>query len=211
MLFRDREDAGRRLGDHLKSQLDGADLVLGLDPGGLVVAVEVAGRLGAPCDVFVVRKLMVPDSDPPVSMGALATGGIQIVDEGMIARHQVPEPVLAAVVAQETRELRRRELLLRRQRVDYEVRGRRVLLVDDGLSTGAKVRAAIAAVRRLGAREVAVAVPVCAPGPRDAVAREADGLYCMVEGSAVDHYERFDALVDEHLVALLDAVGPAPV
>ena len=212
MHFRDREDAGRRLGELVASKLDGSDvMVLGLDPGGLPVAVEVARRLRAPCDVFVVRKLLVPDADPSVSLGALATGGIQVIDEGLIERRRIPEPVLAAVVAQEMRELRRRELMLRRQRVDYEVRDRRALLVDDGLATGAKMRAAIAAVRRLGAREVHVAVPVCAAPARAAVEREADGLFCMAEGATADHYDRFDALDDAELLALLDSVGPTPV
>lgn len=213
MNFRDREDAGKKLGALLARKLDDrASIVLGLDPGGLPVAFEVARKLKAPCDVFIVRKLLVPESNPPVSMGALATGGIQVVDQGVIERLSVPEPVLAAVVAQEMRELRRRELLLRRQRVDYEVRDRRVVLVDDGLFTGATMRAAIAAVRRLGASDVVVAVPVCAAAPREAVRREADHLHCMVEGSAVDHYEMpLTAPDDAKLLQLLDRVRPAPV
>lgn len=205
MRFQDRKHAGRELGKALADRLDDRDVVvLGLDPGGVVVAAEVARTLGAPLDVFVVRKLMLPESSGPVSLGALATGGIQVIDEGVLDGRQVSDQVLAAVVAQEMREMRRRERMFRTQRVDYEVRGRGVVLVDDGLSTGATMRAAIAAVRRLGARSVVVAIPAGAEGACAAIAREADMVLCLENGSATDLYARFDPTSDDEVFAVLE-------
>lgn len=206
MTFQDRKHAGRELGKALAARLESSDvMVLGLDPGGLLVAEEVAHALDAPLDVFVVRKLMLPEAAEPISMGALATGGIQVIDDGVLERLGVPDQVVAAVLAQEMRELRRRERLLRTQRVDYEVRDRAVVLVDDGLSTGATMRAAIAAVRRLGARTVIVACPV---GSKEALApleREADAVHCLVTGTATEVYEHFDPIGDDEILAILSS------
>lgn len=213
MPFQDRRQAGRELGALLKRRLDTRDvLILGLDPGGMPVADEVARALNAPLDVFVVRKLLLADTSPPVVLGAVASGGIQIIHDGVIERAQVPEPIVAAVLAQELQELRRRERLYRRVRVDHEVAGRTVVLVDDRLCTGAKMRAALAAVRRLGAARVVVAAPVGGVIGQEILAREADELYFLEAGQAVGKgpspYAHYDAVDDAEVLDILAGRNP---
>ena len=163
MLFRDRGDAGRRLADKLKAYADRADvLVLGLPRGGIPVAFEVARALHAPLDVFLVRKLGVPGHEE-LAMGAIATGGVRVLNERVVRTLDLPENVIDAIAAEEQRELERRERAYRGDRPPPGVRGRTVILVDDGLATGSTMRAAIAAVRKQRPARVIVAVPVAAP------------------------------------------------
>ncbi|HEU4700444.1 MAG TPA: alpha/beta family hydrolase [Gemmatimonadales bacterium] len=162
-LFADRHDAGRRLAAALQRYAGRDDLlVLGLPRGGVPVAWEVAQALHAPLDVFVVRKLGVPGHEE-LAMGAIASGGVVVTVPELLDTLGIPPAVVERAARLEAQEVARREHLYRGDRPFPDVRGRTVLLVDDGLATGATMRAAVEALRRLGPREVVVAVPVGAP------------------------------------------------
>jgi predicted phosphoribosyltransferase len=137
-------------------------VVLALPRGGVPVAFEVARALHAPLDVFLVRKLGVPGHEE-LAMGALATGGVRVLNDDVVHALDIPEEAIAAVAAEEGQELARRERLYRGNRSAPAVRGRTVILVDDGLATGSSMRAAVAALRRQGPARLVVAVPVGAP------------------------------------------------
>ena len=160
MLFRDREEAGRRLAKELRQYTGSPDVVvLGLPRGGIPVAYEVARALGAPLDVFVVRKLGLPGQEE-LAIGAIASGGVRVVNDELVRRIGVPAEVLDEVAAREGRELARRERDYRGSRGPLPVAGRTVILVDDGLATGASLRAAATALRRLKPARIVAAVPV---------------------------------------------------
>jgi len=160
MLFRDRYEAGQQLAARLRAYADHPDvLVLALPRGGVPVAYEVARALHAPLDVFLVRKLGVPGHEE-LAMGAIASGGIRVLNPDTVRILRVPADVLDAAAAREEKELQRRERAYRDDRPPPDVRGRTVILVDDGLATGATMRAAVTALRRLGPARVIVAVPV---------------------------------------------------
>jgi predicted phosphoribosyltransferase len=163
MLFRNRAEAGRLLAGHLKEYANRADvLVLALPRGGVPVAFEVAEALGAPLDVYVVRKLGVPGREE-LAMGAIATGGVRFINEEVVRHLGIPPEVIDVVAARESEELERREREFRGGRPAPDLRGRTVLLIDDGLATGSTMRAAAAALRRQGPTRIIVAVPVGAP------------------------------------------------
>ncbi len=207
MLFDDRRDAGRRLGERLARYEGRPDvLVLALPRGGVPVGFEVAAALGAALDVFLVRKLGLPGNEE-YAMGAIASGGVRVVDEAVVRTAGIPGSVLARIVEKEERELRRRERLYRGDLPPLEVAGRTVILVDDGLATGASMRAAIEAVRDLGASRIVAAVPV---GPREAVetlSRAADEVVCLTTPEpflAVGRFYRdFDQTTDGEVIDLL--------
>jgi len=161
--FRDRREAGQLLARKLGQYANRDDvLVLALPRGGVPVAFEVAEALNAPLDVFPVRKLGVPGNEE-LAMGAVAGGGVRVLNEDVVHAFGVTEQELEAVTARELDELRRRERLYRGERSPLEVHGRTVVIVDDGLATGATMRAAVAALREMGAQEIVVAVPTAAP------------------------------------------------
>ena len=162
--FRDRNEAGRRLAEKLRAYANRPDvLVLALPRGGVPVAYEIARALGAPLDVFVVRKLGVPGYEE-LAMGAVATGGVRVLNDQLVQRLRIPEYVIEAAATREQQELARRERLYRGGRPPPEVRGRTVILVDDGLATGATMRAAIMALRKLQPARIVVAVPTASSG-----------------------------------------------
>jgi putative phosphoribosyl transferase len=205
--FRDRTEAGRLLAERLAPYANRADvIVLGLPRGGLPVAFEVARALGAPLDVFVVRKLGVPGHEE-LAMGAVATGGVRILNESVVRALGMPERVIDAVARAEEQELERRERLYRGERPPPDLRGRTVILVDDGLATGATMLAAIKAVRKLQPARVVVAVPVAARETCDALAREADEMICAETPEpfyAVGQwYENFSQTTDDEVRELL--------
>jgi predicted phosphoribosyltransferase len=178
--FRDRYDAGRRLAAALGSYAGRDDvLVLALPRGGVPVGYEVARALGAPLDVMQVRKLGVPGREE-LAMGAIASGGVRILSEDVVQALSIPERVIATVAAVEEQELDRRERIYREGRPFPEVRGRTVILVDDGLATGSTMRAAAAALRAQGAGRLVAAVPVAPKETCDALRDVVDEVICAV-------------------------------
>ena len=179
-IFRDRRDAGRRLAAELTNYSDQNDvLVLALPRGGVPVAYEVARTLHAPLDVFMVRKLGVPGYEE-LAMGAIATGGVRVLDEELVRMLHLPHEVIERVTAIEMTELERREQQYRGDRPAPDVRGRTVILIDDGLATGSTMRAGIAALKKEGAKRIVVAVPVAPPETCEALRDQVDDVVCAV-------------------------------
>ncbi len=206
--FRDRTEAGRVLGQVLATRLpvDADCLVLGLPRGGVPVAFEVARALNAPLDVSVVRKLGVPGWEE-LAMGAIASGGVKVLND-RVAR-DIPAEVLEAVVARETRELQRRETAFRGTFNAPAVAGRTVIVVDDGVATGATLRAALLALRQLKPARLVAAVPVASPEAQAELAPLVDdwvALLTPVDFRAVgEWYEDFPQTPDAEVVRLLAA------
>ena len=177
-MYRDRHDAGRQLAARV-SELTAGDhvLVLALPRGGVPVGFEVAQKLGASLDVFLVRKLGVPGHEE-LAMGAIASGGVRVLNREVIEDLQIPAPVIDAAEDRERAELERRDRLYRGSRPPPDVRGRVVLLVDDGLATGATMEAAVAALRQQGPARVIVAVPVAAASTCEAFRRSGIETLC---------------------------------
>lgn len=176
--FRDRHHAGQWLAQSLLHYAHRDDLlVLALPRGGVPVAHEVALELHAPLDVFVVRKLGVPGHEE-WAMGAIASGGLQVLNESMIDRLHIPADAVEAAAQRERLELERREQLYRGDNATPQVEGRVVILVDDGLSTGATMRVAVRALRSQGPARIVVAVPTASSDTYNALRQEADELVC---------------------------------
>jgi putative phosphoribosyl transferase len=207
MLFRNRREAGRALGQQLAQYASRPGVVvLGLPRGGVPVAFEVAEALDAPLDVFLVRKLGFPGNEE-FAMGAIASGGVRVVNEALLRRYGIPAAAVERVVEQEERELRRRERSYRGDRAAIGLAGCTVILVDDGLATGSSMQAAVKAVRLQGPERIVVAVPV---GPIETVrelARIADEVACVATPEpflAVGRfYDDFDQVGDEEVAGLL--------
>lgn len=162
-LFRNRSEAGRIIAQRLKHYADRPDvLVLALPRGGVPVGYEVAKALHTPLDVFVVRKLGIPGHEE-LAMGAVATGGVRVLNDQVVRGLGIPEHVIHAVADWELQELERRERVYRGERPAPDVRGKTVILVDDGLATGSTMLAAVQALRKLGPARIVVAVPVASP------------------------------------------------
>lgn len=178
MLFRDRTEAGQILASRLVPYANRPDvLVLALPRGGVPVAFEVARLLHAPLDVFLVRKLGVPGREE-LAMGALASGGVRVLNDEVVNGLSISPELIDAVTAEEARELARREQTYRCDRPAPDVRGRTVILIDDGLATGSTMRAAIAALRRQEPARIVVAVPVGAADTCGEFRNEADEVVC---------------------------------
>src|ERR1700680_4995905 len=206
-LFRDRREAGRLLAAKLSGYANRPDLlVLALPRGGVPVAYEVARALGAPLDVFVVRKLGVPGYEE-LAMGAVATGGVRVLNDQLVERLGIPESLIDAVAARERQELARRERLYRGGRPPPDVRGRTVILVDDGLATGATMRAAIMALRQLQPARIVAAIPTASPETCEELRAEVDDVICAITPEpflAVGHwYEDFSQTTDDEVRGLL--------
>ncbi len=213
MLFRDRIEAGAALASKLTTYRGQPDVrVLALPRGGVPVAFEVAQALHAPMDVFSVRKLGLPDH-PEVAMGAIATGGVRVLNASLVQTLRIPDAVIEAVAAREQRELERRERAYRGDLPPLDVRGRTVILVDDGLATGATMRAAVRAARKLGATRVVVAVPIGARETCEEFRAEADETVCAYTPEpfhAVGQwYADFSETTDDEVHALLDRIRHA--
>jgi putative phosphoribosyl transferase len=205
--FRDRRDAGHQLAGKLTAYSgDPRLLVLALPRGGVPVGYEVARVLAAPLDVFIVRKLGVPGQEE-LAMGAVATGGVRVLNDDVVLGLRIPDYVIEAVTAWQQQELERRERLYREGRPPADVGGRTVILVDDGLATGATMHAAIVALRQRQPARIVVAVPTAAPDVCEAFRAEADDVVCAVTPepfySVGLWYEDFSQTTDEEVRELL--------
>ncbi len=208
MIFRDRHDAGQRLAAQLMDYANRPDvLVLALPRGGVPVAFEVAQALHAPLDIFLVRKLGVPGHEE-LAMGAIATGGVRVLNDEVLRYLHVPDEVIDAVASKEQRELERRERLYRDDRPAPRVRGRTVILVDDGLATGSTMRAAAAALRQQQPAKIIIAVPVSAPQTCDEFRSEVDEIVCAVTPEPFHAvglwYQDFSQTTDQEVRDLLE-------
>jgi len=206
--FRDRKEAGRLLAAKLAAYANRPDvLVLALPRGGVPVAYEVAQALKAPLDVFIVRKLGVPGHEE-LAMGAVATGGVRVLNDEIVNALRIPEYVIDKVTAKEQQELARRERLYRGNRPAPDVRGRAVILVDDGLATGSTMRAAAAALRQRKPARIVVAVPVSAPQTCDEYRMGVDEIICAKTPEPFYGvglwYEDFSQTTDEEVRDLLE-------
>ncbi len=175
--YRNRREAGQALAELVRRLPARDSVVLGLPRGGVPVAFEVARAIDAPLDVFVVRKLGVPGHEE-FAMGAIASGGVRVLNDDVIDSLHISPEVIDATVRREAIELRRREDLYRDGRSPVDVRGKRAILVDDGLATGASMRAAVAALRLLEPAEIVVAVPVAAAESCEDFRHEVDTCIC---------------------------------
>ena len=205
--FATRRKAGEALAPKLAAYANRADvLVLGLPRGGVPVAYEVARALCAPLDIFLVRKLGVPGHEE-LAMGAIATGGVRVLNDETIALLHIPVSVIEAVAHREQQELERREQLYRGDQAKPDVQGRTVILVDDGLATGSTMRAAAIALRGMGPSRIVVAVPVGAQESCDEFCEEVDEVVCAVTPepfrSVGASYVDFSQTSDEEVRRLL--------
>jgi predicted phosphoribosyltransferase len=208
-LFQDRRDAGRVLAGVLEDYRDQPDLmVVGLPRGGVPVAYEVATALGAPLDVFLVRKLGVPGREE-LAMGAIASGGAVVVNEDVVRGLDIGPEVIQRVAEREARELLRRERAYRDGLPPLDLRGKTVIVVDDGLATGASMRAAIQALRRYRPRRIVVAVPAAPQSTCQELTAIVDDVICATTPSpfyAVGaSYWDFNQVTDEEVRDLLRA------
>jgi len=207
MRFRDRADAGRRLAALLGQYAGRTDvIVLALPRGGVPVAYEVARALGAPLDVFLVRKLGVPGREE-LAMGAIATGGVRVLNRDVVNGLRIPPEVIDAVAAREGEELHRREKEYRDDRPAPDVRGKTVILIDDGLATGSTMRSAVMALRRQGPSRLVVAVPIASPSTCEEFQDEVDEVVCAWTPepfhSVGAWYEDFSPTTDDEVRGLL--------
>ncbi|NLG49018.1 MAG: phosphoribosyltransferase [Chloroflexi bacterium] len=208
-FFQNRVDAGRQLAQRLMAEYGNRSdvVVLALPRGGVPVAFEVAQQLRAPMDVFLVRKLGVPGQEE-LAMGAIATGGVRVVNPGVVRSLGISEEAIEAVAAQEQRELARRERAYRGDHPALDVRERVAILVDDGLATGASMRAAVTAVRLQKPSKVVVAVPVAAPDTCRSLEPLVDEIICLETPAPFfgvgAWYRDFSQLTDDQVRALLE-------
>ncbi len=214
--IKDRTAAGKALADALNAYRGRADLiVLALPRGGVPVAREVASYLGAPLDLMVVRKLGVP-GQRELAMGAIASGGIRVMNEDIVRFIGITPPEIDQVEAEERKELQRRELAYRGDRPWPELAGQCVILIDDGLATGATMRAAVEAVRTRAPAEIVVAVPVAPPDTIARLRELADAVICLAEPEPFQAiglwYVDFSQVSDDEVRELLDIMwNEAPV
>ena len=208
--FRDRRDAGRQLASKLASYSEPNSVVLALPRGGVPVGYEVARALEAPLDIFLVRKLGAPGHEE-LAMGAVASGGVSVLNEDVVDALGIPQSIIERVTAREIEELNRRERLYRGGRPAPDIQGRTVIVVDDGLATGATMRAAIQALRLQKPARVVVAVPIASPEICEALRSEADDVVCAMTAEpfvAVGNwYEDFTQTTDDEVQRRLTPVN----
>lgn len=205
-MYENRSDAGRKLAARLQKYRDRSPIIIALPRGGVPVAYEVARALGAPLDVLVARKIGAPGQEE-FGIGAIAQGGAVYLNAELVRDLGVTREYLDAVTRRETAEMARRVKAYRGNRPPLDVSGRTVIVVDDGLATGATTRAAVKALRAQSPKEIILAVPVCAPESEFELRAEYDEVICA---SAPQHfravglwYEDFEQTTDEEVVSLL--------
>jgi predicted phosphoribosyltransferase len=205
--FRDRRDAGKKLALKLSAYAGRPDgLILALPRGGVPVAYEVARALTLPLDIFIVRKLGLPGREE-LAIGAIASGGVRVLNNDIIRMLSVPDEVINFVAKRESQELQRREKLYRGERPLPEIRDRMVILIDDGLATGASMRAAVAGLRARHPARIVIAVPAAAPETCDTFQTEVDEVVCAITPEPFygvgRWYEDFSQVTDEEVRILL--------
>jgi putative phosphoribosyl transferase len=208
MIFRDRAEAGRMLAAKLARYANRADVVvLALPRGGVPVAYEVARHLHAPLDVFLVRKLGLPGHEE-LAMGAIATGGVRVLNEDVVRALGIPEDIIESVASKEQQELERRERIYRGNRPPVDLRDRIIILVDDGLATGSSMRAAVAALRQQGPGRIVIVVPIGALQTCRELREEADEVVCLYTPEPFHAvglwYENFSQTTDQEVHDLLE-------
>ena len=207
-LFRDRRDAGRKLAQKLSAYANRSDVVvLALPRGGVPVAYEVALVLNAPLDIFTVRKLGLPGHEE-LAMGAIATGGARVINQDIVRTFNIPQGVVEAVAKRELKELERRERAFRGDRVMREIHDKTVILIDDGLATGASMQAAIMGLRAKEPARIVAAVPTAAPETCEAFKQKVDEMVCATTPEPFygvsRWYEDFSQTTDEEVQTLLE-------
>jgi predicted phosphoribosyltransferase len=207
-FFNDRIDAGKRLAERLSEYANREDvLILALPRGGVPVAFEVAKELNVKMDIFIVRKLGVPGNEE-LAMGAIASGNIRVLNEDVIRSFRIPQKAIDEATANELGELERRERIYRKNRPVPKISGSTVILIDDGLATGATMRAAVAAVKTKNPAKVIIAVPVAAPDTCSDFGSEVDEVMCVATPEPFygvgAWYEDFSQTTDKEVCDLLD-------
>jgi putative phosphoribosyl transferase len=207
MLFDDRADAGRQLAERLARYADERPVVFALPRGGVPVGAEVSRSLDAPLEIVVSRKLGAPDQ-PEFGIGAVAPGGVRVINDRAVRVLGIEEEYLDWVSARESAEVARRLQLFRGDRPYPDLDGRTAILVDDGLATGVTARAALLALRHLQPRRLVLAVPVCAPQTAELLRSEADDLICLLAPANLEAvglwYRNFEQVPDEEVMRLLE-------
>lgn len=205
--FKDRRDAGRRLAGKLSRFKDERPVVFALPRGGVPVGYEISRCLEAPLDVFVSRKLGAP-GQPEFGIGAVATGGVRVLNEDVVGRLGIPADYIEYITARETAEVERRLRYFRGERPEPDVGGRTAILVDDGLATGVTARAAVEALRLRGPGRLVLAAPVCAAQTAGLFRSMVDELVCLESPSNLGAigfwYRNFEQTSDEEVVELLE-------
>lgn len=206
--FSDRRDAGKILAQELTAYAGRSDvIVLALPRGGVPVAYEVALALNVPLDIFIVRKLGLPGHEE-LAIGAIASGGVRVLNEDIIHALNIPEAMINRVAQQELQELGRREQLYRGDRPMLDVQDKTVILIDDGLATGASMRAAVSGVRTRHPARIVIAVPTAAPETCNAFEFEVDEIVCAMTPEPFfgvgKWYENFSQITDEEVHTLLE-------
>jgi putative phosphoribosyl transferase len=212
--FRDRTEAGQVLATKLAAYANRPDVVvLALPRGGVPVAFEIARALHAPLDVIIVRKLGVP-GQKELALGAIASGGVRVLNDDVVQMLAISDEVINEIAVQEQHEVERRERLYRADRPAIDVHGRTVILVDDGIATGATMRAAVTAVRQFQPAHIIIAVPAAASSTCDEFAAEVDELVCVIRPEAFFAvgfwYKHFSQTTDEEVRDLLQQAAHEP-
>ncbi len=207
-FFKDRRDAGRILAQDLSAYAGRSDVVIfALPRGGVPVAYEVSLALNAPLDIFIVRKLGLPGHEE-LAIGAIASGGIRVLNEDIILALNLPDEMINLVAEQEMRELERREKSYRGDRLPLSAHDKTAMLIDDGLATGASMRAAVAGVRTQSPARIVIAVPTAAPETCNALKFRVDEIVCAMTPAPFlgvgQWYEDFSQVTDEEVRTLLE-------
>ncbi len=213
-LFEDRMDAGKKLAKELSKYANRSDvLILALPRGGVPVAFEVAKELNVKMDVFIVRKLGVPGNEE-LAMGAISSDNALVLNEDIVRSFQIPERVINMAAENELKELKRRERTYRGDRPKPEISGSTVILIDDGLATGATMRAATSAIKTKNPAKIVVAVPTGAPDTCELFKKEVDEVICIATPEPFygvgAWYGNFSQTTDEEVCELLDKAMALP-
>ncbi|CAM2944321.1 phosphoribosyltransferase [Legionella worsleiensis] len=205
--YADRRDAGKVLVPYLQSYAHQPNvIILALPRGGVPVAIELADSLGLPLEVFVVRKLGVPGQEE-LAMGAIASGGIILFNESLIAQLDLDASLIQTVIEREKKELERREFLYRRNRLPLQLNGKTVILVDDGIATGFTMRAAVLAIRKQTPKHLVIAVPVAEPAICKNMEAIVDHIVCPLKpahfNAVGQWYDHFSQVSDDEVIQML--------